>query len=105
MTDDTKDAMQTEPVAWRFKVKVWLGGDNFVEQWRATTYNDGREGLEPLYAAPQQTKTGHLHDYPQEMAELKRRIKDEPGFAKSLLRDAGIINENGTLAERFGGKA
>lgn len=37
--------------------------------------------------------------------ELKRRIKDEPGFAKSLLRDAGIINENGTLAERFGGKA
>lgn len=51
------------------------------------------------------TKTGHLQDYPQEMAELKRRIKDEPGFAKSLLRDAGIINEDGTLAERFGGKA
>lgn len=38
-----------------------------------------------------------------EMAELKRRIKDEPGFGASLLREAGIINERGELAERFGG--
>ena len=38
------------------------------------------------------------------LAELKRRIKEEPGFKRSLLESAGIVNAKGKLTKLYGGR-
>lgn len=37
------------------------------------------------------------------MDELSRRIKEEPGFGRSLMHDAGILTTRGKLTKAFGG--
>lgn len=37
------------------------------------------------------------------MDEIARKIKEEPGYARSLLLRAGIIGEDGKLTKEFGG--
>lgn len=35
--------------------------------------------------------------------EIKRRIREEPGYGRSLLQSAGIVNKKGKLTKAFGG--
>lgn len=39
------------------------------------------------------------------IARLKKRMADDPEFARGLLTSAGICNEDGSLTERYGGEA
>lgn len=39
------------------------------------------------------------------IARLKKRMADDPQFARGLLTSAGICNEDGSLTERYGGGA
>jgi len=39
-----------------------------------------------------------FHDYVQ---ELRKKMKDDPEIGKRLMQRAGIIDENGELAEKY----
>lgn len=47
----------------------------------------------------------HLSDPSMQpfMDELRRRIKEEPGFGRALMHDAGILTARGKLTKAFGG--
>lgn len=91
-----------EPVAWRFKVKVWIGGDIFETQWRATTHNDGRAGLEPLYTTPPAPKRQPLTD------EQITAIVREAAKGSAVRRDGSTSHRIARAIERahgIGGEA
>lgn len=54
---------------------------------------------------PVGTRVIHLSDPEMQdvMADIKRRIKEEPGFGRALLRSAGIVNAKGKLTKLYGG--
>lgn len=63
----------------------------------------------PVLAAPSHwpvgTRVVHLSDPEMKdvLADIKRRIKEEPGFGRSLLQSAGIVNAKGKLTKLYGG--
>ncbi|MBN8505326.1 MAG: hypothetical protein J0L58_12705 [Burkholderiales bacterium] len=39
----------------------------------------------------------------ESVSELKNRLRNDPGFARRMLREAGILNRDGRLTKAFGG--
>jgi len=52
------------------------------------------------------THVVHLSDpeMKQAMDEIKRRIREEPGYKISLLQSAGIVNAKGKLTKLYSGR-
>lgn len=67
-----------------------------------------KRALEPLLGAPARLGTHVVHLSDPEMKgaldEIKRRIRDEPGFKQQLMQSAGILNAKGKLTKLYGGR-
>ena len=44
-------------------------------------------------------------EFKPQLEAFRLRLKNEPGFARKMLQDAGILDKEGNLAKSYGGYA
>lgn len=58
---------------------------------------------EDRYRLPKQPVRLSDPEMQASVAELKKRIKADPGYGRQLLQETGILTATGRLSRRFGG--
>jgi hypothetical protein len=113
MPDDIKLPPRPEPDGYLIiqiigrDVEVNAYRDSTMDAYARAAVEADRVARSPAANVALARKMGAAHLSDPEMADvladLKRRIKTEPGFKRALLQSAGIVNEDGSLTPLYRG--